>query len=558
MKKIKPIHIFALFIAILSFPILANGEAIIQWDESIDVMSDKTWTVKFNKSVDSTSVNSNSIYVIDQSGTKKNGNITVSMDGKQVIIAPPIGGYVHSSTYVLHITDKIKDKSGKPLSKYVQKKFTIEASQTYDIAQIQADGSTSFIKSYLTYEEAVTNWKTDQVIMHQGALIKMPAGLVVTKPTTSSVLTIIYSDKSFKQQDTYVPADTELLYVDSTDIYVEVNVAGKTAYIKHENSKLLPWNALKGRSYYSTVNGTLTHYIYSHNSGKYTFYNVGTAPNFMIAGENYYSVDGVHFTNASGQTVGTSYPYFQYLSARSKTNYSAEEIDAYIFTMLQKLEMENPYNATYKQASKKSKLIGLGNFLKQMEDEYHINALFILALAQHESAYGLSNRALEYNNLFGLYVTDNNPLAKYFDTVEQNIEELITKFLNKNYIPPNAGYAYGAAFGNKATGFNVKYASDPYWGAKAAGHLYRMDQMMGGKDSINPYKLGITTTSGLNVRTGPGTNYPVAYRYAKSNLLIIILDDSLPETDWVQVLSDSSSYKELYIHRDYIQAIPFK
>lgn len=182
----------------------------------------------------------------------------------------------------------------------------------------------------------------------------------------------------------------------------------------------------------------------------------------------------------------------------------------------------------------------------------------MLALAQHESAYGLSNRAQQYNNLFGLYVSDNNPLAKYFPTVESNIDELIKAFINKNYLPPNAGYANGAVFGNKAIGINMKYASDPYWGAKAAGHMYRIDQMMGGKDSITKYKLGITNTSGLNVRTGPGTENTAAYRYTKAGMPITILDDNLPEAEWIKILSDSVDYEELYIHRDYVQEIPVK
>ncbi|SES04175.1 glucosaminidase domain-containing protein [Psychrobacillus sp. OK032] len=558
-KKRNVMLSFFAVILLFALPLMASAEEFeSNLDDALNVKPDKVWTITFNKPIDPASAHSNSIFVVNSLGEKKNGAITVSANRKSVIVAPPLEDYKNAETYTLHITRDIKDDKGESLSSYTFKKFTIGSSGTYDIVSILANGTTNLVKSYAKFEEAVTNLKADQAIQYNGSLIKMPSGLVVTKATASSVLTNIYSDKQLKKAATYVPSNTELLYIDSTDTYVEVNVAGKNLYIKHENSNLIPWNALKGRSYYSVSNGQLIHSIYSPNTGSYASYQVGNAPNFMTSGQTYYSVDGAHFTNATGHEVGTSYPYFQYLSARSKTNYTATEIDAYIMSMLQKLERDHPNIPMYQQATQKSKLIGLGSYLKQVEETYHINALHILALAQHESAYGLSDRAQQYNNLFGLYVTDNNPLAKHFDTVEQNINELINAFLNKNYLPPNAGYANGSVFGNKAIGLNVRYASDPYWGAKAAGHMYRIDQMMGGKDSASPYKLGITTSTGLNVRTGPGTNYTAAYKYTNSGMPITILDDNLPESDWIKVLSDSASYEELYIHRSYVQELPVK
>lgn len=557
-KKYSSKYIIISLFALVMMLVLPAWVTAAPMDDAINVRSDKTWTITFNKEVDSTSINSNSIYVLDQFGTKTNGKITVSSNRKSVIISPPAEGYTYSATYTLHITNSVKDENGKPLSTYNQKKFTIEALGTYDIVNISSNGTTSLVKTYDTYEKALTNLKTNQGIQYKGSLIKMPSGMVITNANTTSVLTNIYSDKQLTKPVTYVISNTELLYIDSTDMYVEVNVAGKSMYISQENSNLIPMNALTGRSYYSVSNGELVHSIYSTSNNTYSSYQIGMAPDFMTSGQKYYSVDGTHYTNSSGQEVGTSYPYFEYLSARSKTNYTAEEIDAYIIAMLQKLESDYPNNVLYQQAAQKSKLIGLGSYLKQIEETQHINALFILGLAQHESAYGLSNRAQQYNNLFGLYVSDNNPLAKYFPTVESNIDELVNAFLNKNYLPPNAGYANGVIFGNKAIGINMKYASDPYWGAKAAGHIYRIDQMMGGKDSITKYKLGITNTSGLNVRTGPGTNYAAAYRYTNTGMPITILDDNLPESDWIKVLSDSADYEELYIHRDYIQEFPVK
>ncbi len=65
--------------------------------------------------------------------------------------------------------------------------------------------------------------------------------------------------------------------------------------------------------------------------------------------------------------------------------------------------------ARYKDAPTKSKLIGLGNYLKAIEETHRVNALFILATAIHESDYGISGNALTKNNIFGIKVFDSSP-----------------------------------------------------------------------------------------------------------------------------------------------------
>ena len=45
-----------------------------------------------------------------------------------------------------------------------------------------------------------------------------------------------------------------------------------------------------------------------------------------------------------------------------------------------------------------------------------------------------------------------------------------------------AGRYYGGYLGDKASGMNVKYASDPYWGEKAAANYYSFDKKYGLQD----------------------------------------------------------------------------
>lgn len=192
--------------------------------------------------------------------------------------------------------------------------------------------------------------------------------------------------------------------------------------------------------------------------------------------------------------------------------------------------------------------------MKEVEEEQQINALLILALAQHESTYGLSERAQQFNNLFGLKVYDDRPVPEYFETIEDNILELVTSFFNKNYIPPNSAYGYGAILGNKVVGFNVKYASDPYWGAKAAGHMYRIDKTMGGKDLTNSHTIGLTTEA-LNVRSGPDTDFERIFRYTKTGIPVMIVKP-VESSPWLKIISDSADYDELFVHGDYVEHIP--
>lgn len=433
---------------------------------------------------------------------------------------------------------------------------------TYDVATVNASSEISVVKKYKTYEEAARNTSSNQVIVYGDSILKMSKGLVVTVPTLTQSITIIYPTPELKGSGvTYVPANTELQYINSTDNYVEVNFAGITGFIKHEYSLLKPQITLAGQSYYKVQNGILSHYIYSHTTGRYSNYSIGEAPTFLNEGTTYISWDGVHFETKTGSAVGTSYPYFQFLPARTVSKYTAEEIDAYILTKLQELEQAYPNDKTYNQASTKSKLLNLGSYLKQMETEKKINALFILALAQHESSFGLSTYALEHNNLFGSNVSDDDPSDYSFDTVQENVDAFVNQFMNKNYLPPNAAYANGAVFGNKAIGANVKYASDPYWGAKAGGHWYRIDQAMGGREINNPYTIGITNIAGLNVRTEPKVSLDNrAFRYLKGNIPLV-LNGELPLTngyEWYRVKSDDILFDELYIAKEYIDILPVK
>ncbi|WP_198040317.1 N-acetylglucosaminidase [Sporosarcina ureae] len=543
---------------LLTFAMTLSTKAATWEDHSPDQNPDKPWTVTFNKPVNKNTVNKKSIYITDSKGVTQNNEITYSDSDQKVHIAPPAGNYRSGETYTLHITQAVHNTDGKPLKASVTKTFSIKAGMTYDLANVQANGTTTIVEKFPSFEAAASRMNSNQVVLFQNNIIHMPSGLISTVAYGGSSLTILYANENLTREETYVPADTELVYVDSTETSVKVELAGRNFYIKPQNATMLPSQTVTDRTHYKVVNGSLHHSIYSHKTKTFASYEMGAAPNFMQEGIRYYSTDGSHFHNETGALIGTAHQYFQYLPMRSMTRYTAEELDAYIMKQLRSLEEYYPNYTIYKDATTRSKLIGLGTELKRIERESHVNAMHILALAQHESQYGLSKRALDNNNLFGLYVTDDDPSNQVFASVSENIQELVDSFLNRNYLPPNAAYANGTNFGNKAVGMNVKYASDPYWGSKIGGHLYRMDRSMGGKEMANQLKIGLTNYVDLKARIEPIKESLQIYFYPKVGMPLIIQNDQLPENPWIKIRSDKTPYGSLYVHGGYVDRLEWQ
>ena len=68
-------------------------------------------------------------------------------------------------------------------------------------------------------------------------------------------------------------------------------------------------------------------------------------------------------------------------------------------------------------------LIGLGEYFLKAQDDYNVNALILLAIACLESSYGLSDLAVNKNNLFGVDARDSlkgtSQYGRYFDSKKE-------------------------------------------------------------------------------------------------------------------------------------------
>ena len=196
-------------------------------------------------------------------------------------------------------------------------------------------------------------------------------------------------------------------------------------------------------------------YVY-HELSPYTSIRVAPHSSSMAIGKKYYSEDGVNF-----DTFKVENP-FLYRDLRKPTNYTAAELDK-VYSLMN-------ING--------SRLAGKGEVFKEAEKRYQVNALYLMAHSALESAWGRSQIAKDKNNFFGIAAYDTTPYdsAKSFDNVDKGILGA-AKWIRENYIDEGRTH-----LGNKSSGMNTLYASDPYWGEKIASIMMTINSKLGEKD----------------------------------------------------------------------------
>ena len=229
-----------------------------------------------------------------------------------------------------------------------------------------------------------------------------------------------------------------------------VSISGLSGYMNQsdltlveEGSEFIPHYTTDGRFLY-------------HELSPYTSIRVAPHTSAMKIGKKYYSKDGEHF---DGFTIKNR---FLFKNLTEPTNYSADELNR-VYSMM---NIQN------------SRLAGKGTIFKEAEKRYGVNALYLMAHSALESAWGRSQIANDKNNFFGIAAYDTSPYdsAKKFDDVDKGILGA-AKWIRENYIDRGRDH-----LGNKATGMNVRYASDPYWGEKIASIMMNINSRLGGKD----------------------------------------------------------------------------
>ncbi len=117
---------------------------------------------------------------------------------------------------------------------------------------------------------------------------------------------------------------------------------------------------------------------------------------------------------------------------------------------------------------KNTPLAGLGAVWMECEAKWRINAVFLCAVACHESNFGKSKIAQDKKNLHGMRAYDGDPYnsAKTYGSFKDSIED-VCSLLVRQYLYPSGSYYNGPT----PAGINVKYASDKNWAVKVVNHM---------------------------------------------------------------------------------------
>ncbi len=456
----------------------------------------------------------------------------------------------------------------------------------YELTIANSDGSFEFLDSYEDINEAVnaanniSGYRLDE--SQQPAVINSAGQVVYSTNQMARVLRYvdytyttgnvnIYSDSSLNSNSaiTYVNQgymdDAPIL--DMTSISAKVMINGVVGWINNNSAsgtydmRVVPLNQAKNPSYYTVRNGELIHFI-SYDLEGTTGYEklLGKSPSILQEGVRYLSYDGQYFykydhTNQTSisnaldvlindyksgvrtNSINNGNPYYLYylnLPFRSQTIYSAADLNNFI--------------NNNSRIGTTSKLYNLGQAFKDAESQYGVNAVIALAVAINESNYGNSQIAQSKNNLFGLKAYDSAPgeSASNFATPKDSVIDFTKNYISRGYSDPADWRYFGGFLGNKNRGANVKYASDPFWGEKAASFAYEIDKYLSGGNSnlkdTNSKQIGMATSNN-SVINGNGV------------LLYNITNDRNTYTPFVisnleKITMNGNSYYQIYPERN--------
>ena len=438
-----------------------------------------------------------------------------------------------------------------------------------------SSGELEQITSAFDYDEAIDKYRQledeyeNLVLVCDDKVIKMEYGVVnfINKDALE-----IENYSSDINENAYInPAyvgDAAYLNTSSNGKYVDFVLAGDKGTISIDSVELIPFELLNVRiSQYSIEDNKLYHNIKKNLSHDYYSNNIllDEKPSYLDEGESYYSYDGHYFYNDFKLMIddyrkdeydnainsdNPYYNYYQYLPHRSYTNYSVDEVKNYFTNVLfldGKIQFYDDLNLDNANDDVN---------LSQMYDEYSsffcyeklygANAMMMISLAVHESSYGKSFLAFSKNNLFGHAAYDSSAerSASRYNNIDSSIYSHAKYYISRSYAGVHSSVYHGSFFGNKNSGMNVMYSSDPYWGENAASYYYRFDEALGFKDK-NTYALGIIENEN-KVSVYKGENLRnLSFELENVNNYSVILLEELDDAYKIQV---DASYSDEYLY----------
>lgn len=398
----------------------------------------------------------------------------------------------------------------------------------------------------------------DVTIEGNGLLRDVQYGTVDFKTKANTSTTTYYQNADKSGVQGYLngnsASDGAYLGTNANGSMVKFKMSGVTAWVSINDVVIRDFNN-SYNSFYKIYNATgyLCHYV-SHeaDSTKAQDYSggivVGKAPSYLNKNIDYYSYDSIYFytdysqmindykNNVSIHAVNAKNPYynyFQYLPFRTKTNFTAAQLNQLVIT--------ETHNNTA------SKLMNTGSLFINQQNKYGVNAAMMLSGGAIESAWGTSSYAVNRNNLFGHMAYDSDPdKAASYATIEDGIAAHAKTYLSDGYLNPRDSRYFGPQFGNKNGGINFKYASDPNLGEKYASIMYDIEYDNGEKNvDYGKYTLGIVNGWNLNVRKEASTGSKALYQTSPwGGQPVVILGKVTGQavngnTTWYKIQSDA-------------------
>ena len=407
-------------------------------------------------------------------------------------------------------------------------------------------------------EESITSMDEEgnmKKVDSSAKLIENPAGPDKTRKGEPQVVNFRTKNNAvteYIEQETAKPGYTngaygaDAVYLGYANGKYKFMLSGVVGWVKEDEVQVVNLSQAKAVSCYEVKDGKLMHHIVQDMTtpGYATSLNNGPAPAYLEPGTLYYSYDGHYFYTDYGvmvsdyrndqrtQSVNPEQPYynyFQYLPMRSQSAYTGEELDEIL----------------EKTVKKDSKMKDTGKFFVDKQNTYGVHALLMTGIAANESNWGQSTICKKKNNLFGLNATDSDPgaNANKYGSIAACIEDFANGWMSRGYLYPK-DYRYNGGFlGNKASGLNVKYASDPYWGEKAANIVWRLDSIMGEKDA-GAYTLAAKEIIpkehiSVNVRRESDTSSKSLYKTGKAANYVVLVRNPEPVNHFYEIQSDA-------------------
>lgn len=464
-------------------------------------------------------------------------------------------------------------------------------SMNYDSTNIE------YLKSFDKYDDAIDYMKTIKSLPNKTLVIigekKNTDGVYVNDILTSeyalvdlnttgttSTTSYVYKEETSNRAYTYINGhgmfggvDAALIDYSNEKSRAKMMIAGVTGWIDsilyldasgYDGFDIVPLSVVKSPSYYY-VNGSneLVHRLsrkITANNCYATSLTLGPAPSSLKQKDEndnmikYYSYDGIYFytslesmlndykngININAVNKIPYYNYYMYLPVRSKTNITSDNIRNYLESR----------NYTSKD---KSVLYGEELTFIDAENKYGVNAITSFSTAINESGWGTSYLARTKNNVFGHNAFDSSVMesASKYKNVSDGIYRHAYYMINAGFAETKDAVAryYGSHLGNKNSGVNVKYASDPYWGEKIASYYYSIDNYSDLKD-YKSVKIGIKVTdTPVPVKKEANNSSLTLYKLESyyndvSNMSVVILDKVAGEaidgnSTWYKIQTDA-------------------